>query len=118
MMLRCAAENAQRLRTKVDSVIRVRVKVGFGSEEHLRRLVCSHGLGRPVVYRDDGFFFGDETAADVHAREAPEERLFFFAGEAVDFSGLDEVCTAVEVAAPFFGIALVLVNLGLSQAYS
>lgn len=117
-MLRCTAENAQCLRAKVDSVIRVRVEVGLGSEEHLRCLVCSHSLGRPVVYRDDGFFFRDETAADVHARKAPEERLFFFAGEAVDFGGLDEICAAVEVAAPFFGVALVLVNLGLFQTYS
>lgn len=37
---------------------------------------------------DDGFFFGDETTAYVHPGKAPEERLFFFSGEAVDFGGL------------------------------
>jgi hypothetical protein len=82
-----------------------------------------------VVDWDDGFFFGDEAAADVyyrsvrlartlrgerrrrggvdvctHASKAPEESLLFFPGEAVDLGGLDEVCAAIQVAAPFFRV--------------
>lgn len=55
--------------------------------------------------RDYGFFFRDEATADVHSGKAPEECLFFFSGEAVYLRGLDKECTAVEVAAPFLGVA-------------
>lgn len=54
-----------------------------------RRKIYWRGPRRPVMDWDDGFFFGDETTAYVHPGKAPEERLFFFSGEAVDFGGLD-----------------------------
>lgn len=55
--------------------------------------------------RNNGFFFGNETTAHIHSGKAPEECLFFFSGEAVYLSGLDQECAAVEVTAPFFGVA-------------
>lgn len=72
MMLRCPKNNTHCLRAEVNGVISVGVKIGLGGEEELRRLVRIHGLGSPVVDGDDGFFFGDETTADVHSGEAPE----------------------------------------------
>ena len=105
LLLLPSTEHPQCARTQIHGVVSIRIEMRPGREEQLRCFMRSHGLGDPIRDRDDGFLFRDEPTADVHAREAPEERLFFFAREAVDFGCLDEICAAVQVAAPFFGVA-------------
>ena len=105
LLLLPSTEHPQCARTQIHGVVSIRIEMRPGREEQLRCFMRSHGLGDPIRDRDDGFLFRDEPTADVHAREAPEERLFFFAREAVDLGCLDEICAAVQVAAPFFGVA-------------
>lgn len=42
------------------------VGVVVGCEEEARCVGGGHVVGDPVVDWDDGFFFGDEAAADVY----------------------------------------------------
>lgn len=72
MMFRCPKNNTHCLCAEVNRVIGVSVKIGLGGEEELRCLVRTHRFGSPVVDGDDGFFFGDETTADVHSGKAPK----------------------------------------------
>lgn len=63
------------------------------------------GFGGPFVDGDERAFERDEPAAQVHARETPEDRFFGPAAVAAQVEGLHQAGAAVEVAPPGFGRA-------------
>ena len=66
-MSRRPKKHPQGARAQVDGIVGVGIESGIavGGEEELGCIVGIHVLGDPIVDGDDGFFFGDEAAADI-----------------------------------------------------